>query len=62
MQPHSAMLCQPIPTLILRIAAPSVVAMVASGFCSLLDALLLGRLGAQAAAAVSVGYPILTMI
>ena len=59
---HTAMFKENERTLILRIALPSMIAMIASGFCSLLDALLLGRLGTQAAAAVSISFPILTMI
>ena len=47
---------------VLRIALPGMLAMLASSLCALLDALLLGQHNAAAAAAVSVGFPLLTMI
>lgn len=49
-------------SLILRNALPSMAAMIASSFCALLDGLLLGRLGAQTSAAVSVSLSILMLI
>ena len=58
--PSSALLTAPVKPLILRIAFPSMLAMLASALGALLDALLLGRCGAQAAAAVSL--PLLTAI
>lgn len=58
--PSSALLTAPVRPLILRLALPSVIAMVASSLGALLDALLLCRSGAQAAAAVSL--PLLTAI
>lgn len=46
----------------LRLALPGMAAMLASSLCALLDALLLGRRSASAAAAVSACLPILTII
>lgn len=46
----------------LRLALPAMTAMLFSSLCALLDALLLGRRGASAAAAVSAFLPILTVI
>lgn len=56
------MLVQPVPALILKTALPSMLAMIASSLSALFDALLLSRLGTQVTAAVSVGFPLLTMI
>lgn len=60
--PAPAMLAQPVHRLILKTAVPSMIAMIASGLCTLFDALLLARLGTQVSAAVSVSFPLLTMI
>lgn len=46
----------------LRLALPGMLAMLASSLCALLDALLLGRNDASAAAAVSACLPVLTVI
>lgn len=46
----------------LRLALPGMLAMLASSLCALFDALLLGRRGASAAAAVSACLPLLTVI
>ena len=43
--------------LTLKIAAPSVAAMVASAFCSLLETLILGRSDAQLSAAIAEEEP-----
>ena len=59
---HTALLIAPVRPLILRIALPSMLAMVASCVCTLLDALLLGRLGAQLTAAAAVSLPLLSLI
>ena len=56
------LLTAPVRPLILRIALPSMIAMVASALSALLDALLLGRLGAQLTAAASVSFPLLSCI
>lgn len=60
--PSSALLTAPEKPLILRIALPSMAAMIASALCTLLDALLLSRFGAQSAAAASVSFPLLACI
>ena len=59
---QSRMLREPVRPLILRIALPSMLSMIATSLCALLDALLLGRRNTAAAAAVSVSFPLLTMI
>ena len=46
---------------IVRLSLPSLAAMVASGLCTLLDALLLSRLGSEATAAAAAGFPLLTL-
>ena len=56
------MLAAPLAPLILRTALPSMGAMLASGVCALADALLLRRLGQDAAAAVSLSFPLLSLI
>jgi len=56
------MLDTPVAPLILRTALPSMGAMLASGVCVFADALLLGRLGQETAAAVSLSFPLLTLI
>ena len=48
--------------LILRIAVPSMAAMLASSLCTLFDALLLSRGSTQLSAAVSVSFSLLTLI
>ena len=60
--PNSPLLTAPLRPLILRIALPSMAAMVATALCTLLDALLLARLGAQMTAAASVSFPLLACI
>ncbi|MBR4038793.1 MAG: polysaccharide biosynthesis C-terminal domain-containing protein [Clostridia bacterium] len=59
---NPALLSGDIRMLILKIALPSMAAMIASSLCSLLDALLLGRGNASLSAAVSVSYALLTLI
>lgn len=56
------MLHAPLGGLILRIALPSMMAMLASGLSSFLDALLLGAGDEQLSAAVSVSFSLLTLI
>ena len=56
------LLSAPLRPLILRIALPSMAAMIASSLGAQLDALLLGRANAQLSAAVSVSFPLLTLI
>lgn len=58
---QSNMLTAPVPQAIVRTALPSMAAMIASGLCTLFDALLLGR-DAQLSAAVSVSFSLLTLI
>ena len=48
--------------LILRMALPSMAAMLASGLCTLLDAPLLGRAGMGLSAAVSVSLPVQSLL
>ncbi len=57
-----SMLRGDVRALVLRMALPSMGAMIASGLCSLLDALLLARLGTPVAAAVAAALPVLTLI
>ena len=59
---HANLLTAPVRPLILKIALPSMLAMVASALCTLLDALLLGRQGAQMTAAAAVSFPLLSCI
>ncbi len=56
------LLTAPVAPLILRIALPSMAAMLASSLGTLLDALLLARTDAQLSAAVSVSFSLLTLI
>lgn len=56
------MLSDDVRTLTLRIAAPSMIAMIATSVCSLFDALLLSRLGTEITAAVGLSFSLLTMI
>jgi len=58
----SFLLNAPVSRLILRIAMPSMLAMIASGLCAFLDALLLGAGNTQLSAAVSISFPLLTLI
>ncbi|MBR3794937.1 MAG: polysaccharide biosynthesis C-terminal domain-containing protein [Clostridia bacterium] len=58
----SSLLHAPVGSLILRIAMPNMIAMVASGLCAFLDALLLGAGDARLSAAVSVSFSLLTLI
>ena len=58
----SPLLTAPVKPLILKTALPSMLSMIASSLCTLLDALLLARLGAQHTAAASVSFPLLTAI
>lgn len=58
----SSLLHEPVGGLILRIALPSMLAMIASGLGSFFDALLLGKGDAQLSAAVSVSFPLITLI
>lgn len=58
----SVLLTAPAKPLILKIALPSMIAMIASSLCTLLDALLLARFGSQHAAAAAVSFPILSWI
>ena len=46
---------------IVRLSLPSLAAMLASGLGTLLDALMLSRLGSEATAAAAVGFPLLTL-
>ena len=56
------LLAGPVAPLILRIAMPSMAAMLASSLCTLADALLLSRGSTQLSAAVSVSFSLLTLI
>ena len=58
----SQLLTAPIRPLILRIALPSMLAMVSTALCTLLDALLLGRLGAHLTASTAISAPLLSVI
>jgi len=62
MQTTQTVLTGSIPKLILRSAAPSTAAMLASGACTLLDALLLARAGTAHASAAAAGFPVLTLM
>ena len=57
---REALLNENVRRLTLRIAAPSLAAMLATGLCTLLDALLLARHAPQVSAAVGVCFPLLT--
>jgi len=52
----------PIVPLILRVALPGMFGMIASGFSTLFEALILSHAGTQLAAAVSLSFPVLTLI
>lgn len=56
------MLAAPVAPLILRIAVPSMIGMIATSLCTLFDALLLSRGNTQLSAAVSVSFSLLTLI
>jgi len=58
----SALLTAPVAALILRVALPGMIGMIASGFATLFDALIVSRTGTQLAAAVSLSFPVLTLI
>ena len=60
--PNSPLLTAPIKPLILKTALPSMLAMLSTSLCTLLDALLLARFGAQHAAAAAVCFPLLAWI
>ena len=59
---HANLLTAPVRPLIFKIALPSMLAMVASALCTLLDALLLGRIGPQMTAAAAISVPLLSCI
>ena len=59
---QSKLLTAPVRPLILKIALPSMLAMIASALCTLLDSLLLGRLGSPMTAAAAISVPILSCI
>jgi len=59
---RSNLLSSPVRPLILKIALPSMLAMVASALGALLDTLLLGQNGTQLSAAVSVSFSLLSLI
>ena len=56
------LLTAPVIPLVLRVALPSMGGMIASGFSTLFDALILSRAGTQLTAAVSLSFPVLTLI
>lgn len=56
------LLSKPVESLILRIALPGMAGMLASSLAALFDALLLGRQSPQLLAAVSLCFPLLTII
>ena len=58
----SPLLTAPVRPLILKTALPSMLAMIAAGLCTLMDALLLARFGAQHASAAAVCFPLLAWI
>lgn len=60
--PNSPLLTAPVKPLILKTALPSMLAMLSTSLCTLLDALLLARFGAQHAAAAAVCFPLLAWI
>ena len=58
----SPMLTGDVRPLVLRLCAPSVLAMLSSSVGTLLDALFVGGAGASATAAVGLSFPLLTML
>ena len=58
----SALLSAPIVPLILRVALPGMFGMIASGLATLFDALIISRAGMPFTAAVSLSFPVLTLI
>ena len=58
----SPLLTAPVKPLILKTALPSTLAMIATSLCTLMDALLLARFGAQHASAAAVCFPLLAWI
>lgn len=58
----NALLTAPVVPLILRVALPGMFGMISSGFATLFDALILGRAGTGLTAAVSLSFPVLTLI
>ena len=59
---ESNLLSAPIVPLILRVALPGMFGMIASGLATLFDALIIGRAGTPFTAAVSLSFPVLTLI
>lgn len=59
---RQALLTQDVRALTLRIAGPSLCAMLATGLCNLLDALYVSRADTSVSGAVSVCFPLLTLI
>ena len=57
-----ALLTAPVIPLVLRVALPGMLGMIASGLSTLFDALILSRAGTQLTAAVSLSFPVLTLI
>jgi len=57
-----SLLTTPVHTLILRLALPGMLGMLASSFASLFDALILSRVSTQLSAAASLAFPILMLI
>lgn len=60
MQNH--LLTAPIPSLILRVSLPGMAGMIASSLSTLIDALVLSRISTQLSAAVSLSFPLLTLL
>ena len=59
---QNSLLTAPVAALILRVALPGMAGMIASSLATLFDALILSRVSTQLSAAVSLSFPILTLI
>jgi putative MATE family efflux protein len=53
---------EPIPSLLIRMSIPSIIAMTVNAFYNLVDAIFIGYLGTSAIGAVSVAFPIFAMV
>ena len=51
-----------IPSLLIRMSIPSIIAMTVNAFYNLVDAIFIGYLGTSAIGAVSVAFPIFAMV
>ena len=61
-QRANALGTEAIPSLLIRMSIPSIIAMTVNAFYNLVDAIFIGYLGTSAIGAVSVAFPIFAMV